>query len=246
MTKKVSIIMPAYNAGEFIEEAIQSVMNQSYTDWELIIVDDCSSDNTNAIVSEYAEKDSRIICEKNDVNSGAAVSRNRAIELATGDYMAFLDSDDVWNKDKLKKQVAFMEENDFSFTCTSYNKINRNSEDLGTVVKALSIDYEGLLKRCPGNSTVIYNCKKLGKFTIPDIKKRNDYVMWLRVIKKAGTLNGLDEVLGSHRIGIESISSNKTKLLKYHWHIYRDFEKLSWLKCCYLCCFWVAKTVFHL
>lgn len=246
MAGKVSIIMPAYNCEKYISEAIMSVQQQTYSDWELIIIDDCSIDSTLKIIKNFAVTDNRIKVEKNDKNAGAAISRNNAIKIATGRYVAFLDSDDIWNKNKLKKQIAFMEKNGYLFSCTSYNKIDENSEDLGITINALTVNYEGLLYRCPGNSTVIYNCEKLGKFFIPSIKKRNDYIMWLKVIKNAGTLYGLDEILSSHRVGIHSISSNKISLIKYHWIVYRDFEKLSVLKTIYLCFFWIIRSIFHL
>lgn len=246
MAGKVSIIMPAYNCAKFIDEAVQSVINQTYKDWELIVVDDCSSDDTYEILSKYACEDSRIHLLKNEQNSGAAVARNHAIEVAGGRYLAFLDSDDVWKSTKLEKQIEYMEKNGYLFTCTSYDKINADSEQLGIIVKSLSIDYEGLLRRCPGNSTVIYNAEAIGKVTIPPIRKRNDYVMWLKVIKQTDFLHGMDEVLSSHRIGIQSISSKKASLVKYHWIVYREIEKLGVVKSAYLCLFWIFKTLLRL
>lgn len=242
---KVSVIMPAYNCEKFIGEAIDSVLAQTYDNWELIIIDDCSEDETFQIMQFYAKDDDRIIVKQNAKNLGAAESRNIAVDSAVGKYIAFLDSDDVWKKDKLKKQVEFMEDNGYSFTCTSYEKIDELSVKLGKKINALTIDYEGMLRRCPGNSTVIYDAERLGKFIIPSIRKRNDYVMWLEVIKKAGVLHGLEEVLGFHRIGIMSISSNKASLVKYHWKVYREFENLSVFTSAYLCLFWISKSVFH-
>ena len=243
MPGKVSIIMPAYNCSKFIKESIQSVQQQTYIDWELIIVNDCSTDNTAEIIDNLAKHDTRILRLKNEKNLGAAASRNIAVQVSTGKYIAFLDSDDIWVGTKLEQQIKFMEDSDFSFTCTSYDKINERGENLGRVVQALNLNYEGLLKRCPGNSTVIYNAEALGKFTIPSIQKRNDYVMWLQVIKKANELHGLNIVLGSHRIGMNSLSSNKISLLKYHWIIYRKIENLTVLRSMYLVWFWIAKGV---
>lgn len=242
--EKVSIIMPAYNCEKFIAEAIRSVQAQTYTNWELIVVDDCSTDQTRTIIEKFAFEDKRIILLKNEKNSGAAASRNKAVESASGRYIAFLDSDDLWVNDKLEKQIGFMLSNHYSFTCTSYEKIDESSKKLGIVIPALNVDYEGLLKRCPGNSTVIYDSDVLGKYTIPLIKKRNDYIMWLAVIKDAKELHGLDTVLGFHRIGMKSISSNKFSLVKYHWRIYRDVEKLPIYKCIYLVLFWILKGIF--
>ena len=241
----VSIIMPAYNCGDFIGIALNSVINQSYKNWEVIVVDDCSTDNTADVVQEYIKNDNRIKYHKLEKNSGAAVARNKAVDLASGKYMAFLDSDDVWFPEKLTKQIGFMEENDYGFTCTSYTKIDEQGEYLNrTIVAQPKRDYDGVLKTCPGNSTVIYNAEKLGKFKIPDIKKRNDYVMWLQVIKRAKYLYGVEEPLGSHRIRTEGISSNKKSLVGYHWKVYREIENLSLLKSSYLIVYWVVATVF--
>jgi UDP-glucose 4-epimerase len=242
----VSIIMPAYNCSDFILEAVESVKKQTYSNWELLIVDDCSTDNTLSIINNLAEKDKRIIVLQNEKNLGAAASRNKAVEYANGRYIAFLDSDDVWKKTKLSKQLSFMRENNYAFTCTSYGKINEKSEDLKITIFALTEGYEGLLKRCPGNSTVIYDSHQIGKFKIPLIRKRNDYVMWLQVIKKAGKLYGFDEILSYHRIGMESsISANKFSLVKYHWIVYRDIEQLSFIKSAWLCVFWISKSIFR-
>lgn len=243
----VSIIMPAYNCGNFIGITLDSVINQSYNNWEVIVVDDCSTDNTADVVQEYITKENRIKYHKLEKNSGAAVARNKAIDLATGKYMAFLDSDDVWFPEKLTKQIGFMEANNYGFTCTSYTKIDEQGEYLNrTIVAQPRRDYDGVLKTCPGNSTVIYNAEKLGKFMIPDIKKRNDYVMWLQVIKKEKYLYGIEEPLGSHRIRTEGISSNKKSLVGYHWKVYREIENLSLLKSSYLIVYWVMATVFKL
>lgn len=243
----VSIIMPAYNCEDFIGITLDSVINQTYENWEVIVVDDCSTDNTAEVVQEYRRKDNRIKYHKLEKNSGAAVARNKAVDLATGKYMAFLDSDDVWFPEKLTKQISFMEKNNYGFTCTSYSKIDEQGDNLNrTIVAQTRRDYDGVLKTCPGNSTVIYNAEKLGKFKIPDIKKRNDYVMWLQVIKKDKYLHGIAEPLGSHRIRTESISSNKKSLIGYHWKVYRDIENLSLLKSSYLIVYWVMATVFKL
>lgn len=243
----VSIIMPAFNAEKFIDSAVNSVMNQTYKNWELLIIDDCSKDDTYKIISKYASNDRRIIILENEVNSGAAISRNKGIDKATGKYIAFLDSDDVWFDSKLSKQISYMEKNDYKFTCTSYNKINELSESLNKVIIAKEkSDYWELLKTCPGNSTVIYNSEKLGKFKIPNFQKRNDYLLWLNVIKKSNDLRGIQETLSSHRIHNNSISSNKSSLVTYHWKIYRNVESLSFFKSTYLIVYWIFMTMFKL
>ena len=243
----VSIVMPAYNSEGFISTALDSVINQTYQNWEAIVIDDCSTDQTASVIKEYLKKDPRIKYYKLDKNSGAAIARNKAVDLAKGSFIAFLDSDDVWFPDKLSRQIRFMEDNDYGFTCTSYTKIDERGKDLNRIIiTAPRRDYNGVLKTCPGNSTVIYNARKLGKFKIPDIKKRNDYVMWLQVIKKEKYLYGIEEPLGSHRIRTEGISRDKKSLVGYHWKVYREIEKLSLVKSAYLIIYWVVATMFKL
>lgn len=245
--KLVSVIMPAYNCERYICEAIESVMNQEYAQWELIAVDDCSTDGTKKVIERYVQNDPRIRLISLKGNKGAANARNIAVEAAKGAYIAFLDSDDCWVKAKLKKQISFMENNGYTFTFTSYNKIGSEGEELGRTIRAAKrLDYEGVLKRSAGNSTVIYNAEILGKFQIPLIRKRNDYVMWLMVIKAAKVLHGLDEVLSSHRVWPGTISSNKIALISYHWKVYREIEKLPIPKSFYLVCYWIFFTVFKL
>lgn len=229
----VSIVMPTYNAAKYIKETIDSIIAQTYEKWELIVVDDCSTDNTVDMIHAY--NDDRINLVKLSRNQGAAVARNTALENVTGEYIAFLDSDDLWDKDKLTKQLTFMKENDYVFTSTDYAEINESGEKTGTVIKSHpKLDYEGVLKYCPGNSTVMYNAKELGIFFIPDIKRRNDFVMWLQVIKKANYVYGLPEALTYYRVREGSLSKDKKKLIKYQWKVYRDIEKLPLLKSVFL------------
>lgn len=231
----VSIIMPAYNSQEFIPYSIQSVINQTYKNWELIVVDDCSTDRTAEIVEKFSQKYDQITFIQLETNSGAAVARNRAIEEAKGEYMAFLDSDDLWEAEKLSTQISFMQVGGKNFTCTSYEFINDKNEWLGKKKEPLKEhDYNDVLKYCPGNSTVMYNVEELGKFYIPNIRKRNDFVMWLQVIKKAGTLYGIQETYTYYRVREDSLSINKTGLVKYQWKVYRDIENLGLLKSIYL------------
>lgn len=237
MESLVSIIMPTYNCGKFIAETMDSVINQSYKNWEMIIVDDCSTDNTKEVVEEYIKKDSRIKYHILEKNSGAAVSRTKAMELAKGKYIAFLDSDDLWTKDKLEKQIKFMEENNYNFTCTDYEQIDEKGNSLNKIIKTKTkTNYNGVLLTCPvGNSTVMYNVEALGKFVVPNIRKRNDDALWLQILKKEEYIYGMKEVLMKYRIRENSISSNKLQLVKYHWILYRDIEKLS-----------VPRSIFHI
>ena len=199
MNDLVSIIMPSYNTQKFIEETLDSVLAQTYTNWELIIVDDCSTDNTDEIVSPFLS-DSRIIYIQNEKNSGAAVSRNRALREAKGKWIAFLDSDDLWTPDKLEKQIAFMQSNGYCFSYTNYSEIDESSEPLGkTVTGPKKITKTGMYNYCwMGCLTVMYDVEKIGLIQIEDIKKNNDYAMWLKICKKANCYL-LDEDLARYR-----------------------------------------------
>lgn len=228
----VSVIMPAYNTENYITKSIQSVINQTYKNWELIIVDDFSSDKTVDVVRSFDED--RITVIQLEANSGAAKARNIGIQRANGEFLAFLDSDDLWTEEKLEKQISFMKENDYSFTSTEYAEMNDKDEIVYIVKNFHILDYNGVLKYCPGNSTIIYNAKKLGKFYVPNIRKRNDYAMWLQVIKKAKIVHGLKEAHTIYRIREGSLSDDKARLIKYQWKVYREIEKLSIRKSLYL------------
>lgn len=242
----VSVITPTYNCGKFISETIESIKAQSYTNWEMIIVDDCSTDNTADIVLKYAEEDARIKYYRLDKNSGAAVARTTAMEIANGEYMAFCDSDDLWTEDKLKKQLEFMAENDYAFTATSYEQIDENSASLNRIIKTIKkTDYNRLLLDCPvGNSTVMYNVSKMGKFKVPDIRKRNDDALWLTMLKKEKYIWGMPNVLMKYRVRTNSISSNKLSVVKYHWILYRDIEHLSVFRSLFHIGYWCFLKVF--
>jgi len=244
--KLVSIIMPTYNCGKFIEETINSVINQTYTNWELIIVDDCSKDNTEEVVKQI--KDKRIKYHKLKENSGAAVARTEAMKKAKGNYMAFLDSDDLWYPEKLEKQLKFMKDNNYDFTCTAYEQIDEESNLLNKVIKTKKkANYNRILLDCPvGNSTVMYNVDKLGKFEVPNIRKRNDDALWLQIIKKAKYIYGMDDILMKYRIRSNSISSNKLSLVKYHWQLYREIEHLSVIRSAFHICYWGVIKVLHI
>lgn len=226
MNELVSIIMPSYNTGKYIEESIKSVQAQTYQNWELIIVDDCSSDNTDEVVASF--KDERIVYLKNEVNVGAAVSRNRALREAKGRWIAFLDSDDLWNSRKLESQVRFMEGNGYAFSYTNYEEINEESKPTGVKVTGPKcITRRGMYNYCwPGCLTVMYDANAVGLIQIEDIKKNNDYAMWLKVCKKANCYL-LDEDLSQYRKGRSgSISTHGyTTLLKWHYKLYREAEK---------------------
>jgi len=236
----VSVITPTYNCGKFIGATIASVQNQDYNNWEMIIVDDCSQDETKNIVTEIAAKDDRIKYFCLEKNSGAAVARTKAMQLANGEYIAFLDSDDLWVPNKLTSQLAFMKDNGYAFTCTAYEQIDENGELLGKVIKTISkTDYNRLLLDCPvGNSTVVYSVKQMGKFEVPNIRKRNDDALWLKMLKKEQYIYGMQDVLMQYRIRSGSISNNKLKVIKYHWILYREIEHLGVLRSLFHIGYW--------
>ena len=240
MSELISIITPTYNCANFIGETIDSVLAQTYSNWEMIIVDDCSTDNTEEIVNNYSNSDKRIKYYKLDNNSGAAVSRTKAMELANGQYMAFLDSDDLWYPNKLEYQINYMKKNNYAFTCTKYEQINEKSKLLDKVIMVVSkTNYNRLLLDCPvGNSTVMYDVTKMGKFKVPNIRKRNDDALWLQMLKKEKYIYGIDEVLMKYRIRSNSISSNKFKLIGYHWYLYRNIEHLNIVRSVFHICYW--------
>lgn len=236
----VSIIMPTYNCGAFIGETIESIQAQTYDKWELIIADDCSTDDTESVIKKYAENDSRILYKKLKQNSGAAVARTAAMKIANGQYMAFLDSDDLWAEKKLEKQISFMKKSGHAFTCTAYEQIDENGNRLNKIISPVEkCNYNRLLLDCPvGNSTVMYDVSAMGKFRVPNIRKRNDDALWLRMLKTEEYIWGMDEVLMKYRIRSGSISANKLKVIKYHWILYRKIEKLGIFRSAFHIFYW--------
>ena len=224
----VSIIMPSFNTALYIKETIKSVLNQTYTNWELIIVDDCSTDNTDEILSTINDK--RIRYFKNEKNSGAAVSRNKALLEARGQWIAFLDSDDLWMPEKLEKQINFMEQNGYIFSYTNYEEIDANGNGTGVMVTGpKKITKTGMFNYCwPGCLTVMYDAAKVGRIRIRDIKKNNDYAMWLKVCKKAECYL-LDERLGKYRKGrAGSVSTHSIKtMIGWHYKLFHEVEGMS-------------------
>ena len=235
----VSIIMPSYNTARFIEESIKSVLAQTYTNWELIIVDDASTDNTDAVVQGVVRDchprvggdllSSRIHYLKNAQNCGAAVSRNLALAQAKGKWIAFLDSDDLWVPEKLEKQLKFMAEKSYAFSYTRYEEVDENGKPTGTFVGGPKrITKTGMFNYCwPGCLTVMYNREVVGDIQIADIRKNNDYAIWLKVCRKADCYL-LPETLASYRKRGGSISNHcYVALVKWHYKLYREAEGLN-------------------
>lgn len=230
ITGLVSIVTPNYNCGKYIAETIESVRNQTYTNWEMLIVDDCSTDNSVAIAQSYAQKDSRIHVLIQSKNSGAALARNRALDEARGEYIAFLDSDDLWLPEKLEKQVSFMRANNCDFCFTEYEHIDEDGNSLNIVAKVIKhLTYTKMLLHCwPGCLTVMYNQEITGKITIPDIKKNNDHALFLRVLTCCSNACGIPELLAKYRIRKGSISRKKFEIIQYYIKTLHEFEKLPY------------------
>lgn len=227
MKPLVSIITPVYNGEDNIGHTIESVVNQTLKDFELIIVDDLSTDNTKNIVKEYAKNDSRIKFYTLEKKGGASAARNLAIEKAKGRYIAFLDGDDMWQEDKLEKHINFMKENDIAFSYTDYAYIDEDNKQLNIVRKCpRKMSYfRMLLGDSVGCLTVIYDSKKVGKISIPEIEKRNDYALWCRILKKVKRGYKYDDVLSFYRKTTGSLSSgSKFGLLKYHYEMHRKIN----------------------
>ena len=228
----VSIIMPSYNCGRFVEEAINSVQAQTYDNWEIIFIDDCSTDDTIHKVLAMKEKDSRIHLFQNHRNMGAAVSRNTALREAKGRWIAFLDSDDLWEPTKLERQVKFMEDNGYVFSYTNYQEINENGELTGIhVTGPKHVTQRGMYDFCwPGCLTVMYDASYIGLIQIEDIKKNNDYAMWLKVCKKAHC-HLFDECLAKYRRGRSgSVSSHSiSTMIRWHFKLWHEAENKNYV-----------------
>jgi len=224
----VSIITPSHNASKFICESIDSVLAQTYQDWEMIIVDDCSSDDSVEKIRSFTKQDERIKLIELEKNGGPAKARNRAIEESQGDFIAFLDADDLWRADKLERQLEFMKRYNLAFTYSSYDVIDESGEYITTFNTKNAVTYKSLLKTCSiGCLTAIYDVQKLGKIYMPDMQKRQDYALWLDIFKRIDHAKGVLEPLASYRIGQTSVSSNKFTASLWQWKIYRDVEKLN-------------------
>ncbi|MEN3323828.1 glycosyltransferase family 2 protein [Mariniflexile soesokkakense] len=233
MKPLVSIITPMFNSEDFISETINSVISQTYTNWELFLIDDCSTDKTLQIVNQFVSQYPNIKLLKNDTNLGAAITRNKGIEVSQGKYIAFLDADDLWKPQKLQHQIAFMETQNCDVSFSSYEQMNETGKPLNKLIKALrELTYQKYLKsNYIGNLTGMYNVEVLGKIMVPNLRKRQDWAMWLMAIKKSGKpAKGIQESLAVYRVRKDSMSSNKINLIKYNYWVYRKGLGFSTLK----------------
>ena len=236
----VSIIMPSYNAESYIAESIESVLHQTYTNWELIITDDCSSDHTPEIVQSYCKQDSRIDFAIAQQHSGIAGTRNQCLSRAKGRFVAFLDNDDLWYPEKLEKQVRFMIENRCSFIYSEYELMNEDGTPKGKTIKTAGvIDYDKYLKNTIiGSGTIMLDTNKTGKLQMPDNATSDDMALWCKILKEGHHAYPMKEILMKYRVRSNSASANKLKAAKDVWIVYRKQEKLPFFYaltcfCCY-------------
>ncbi|WP_386176908.1 glycosyltransferase family 2 protein [Sulfitobacter sp. R86518] len=227
--------MPLFNSSKFMESAISSVIQQDYSNWELIVVDDCSTDKSAEIAEQVSKNDSRIKVVRLSKNGGSAVARNAGINKANGKYISFLDADDIWLPNKLSSQVLYMRENEVTFCFSDYRVINEDSEVIGERKFKGKVDYETLLLgNIIGCLTAIYDREELGTIFMPDIRMRQDYGLWLKILKETSYAHNCQMVLAEYRQYDSSLSANKIRAASYTWILYRDFEKISLLKRIYI------------
>lgn len=246
---KVSIITPAYNCERWILKTYQSINDQTYIDWEWLVTDDCSSDDTLSILGEIAKQDRRVRVFRNSKNSGAAVSRNNSIKNANGAFLAFIDSDDLWNCRKIEKQLAFMGE-DIAFSFTAYELIDENEVNLNKTVDSTQegeFSYNDMLRKKAtlGCSTVMLRRSSFDDITMPLIRTGQDYALWLKLLKTGQRAHVLNTPLTQYRILPDSISRNKIKKSKRQWQIYREIEELSLIDSTINFCFYAFRAVFR-
>lgn len=241
----ISIVIPVYNAEKFLEETINSIKEQTYDNWELLLVNDCSKDSSKEIAKKYLSgKIKWIDMEK---NSGAALTRNKGIEESSGEFLCFIDADDLWDKNKLKKQIAFMKKNKCEFSFTGYEFADENGKPTGKkVFVPEKITYKQALKNTTiWTSTVMFDITKLSKDDIymPNVRRGQDTATWWKILKKIDCAYGLNEILSYYRRTDESLSANKITALKRTWNLYRNVEKLGLISSCYNFCWYCFNAI---
>lgn len=240
MNELISIITPVFNSEKYISDTIDSVLSQTYTNWEMIIADDCSSDNSAEIIKKYT--DNRIKYFKLETNSGAAIARNKALEKARGNYIAFLDSDDIWKPEKLEKQLRFMMEKDIGFSFTGYEILGDKNNKIIKVPDTLNYD-QFMKNTIIGTLTVMLSRKHVGDVRFVDVMKDHDSMTWAKLLREGNIAYGLNESLAYYRKVKGSISNNKIKAAKNHWNNCRKIERLSIPKCMYYFFFYVLNAI---
>ena len=237
MDIRVSVITPSYNSEKYIADTIRSVQRQTFKNWEMIVVDDCSTDSTCDIVKGFASNDPRIKLLRQDKNAGAGAARTKSMRNSKGRFIAYLDADDLWKPEKLEKQIQFMVDENCGFSCTSYEVIDDEGNRLGKEVHMLpKVDYMGFLTNNLLQTVgIMIDTDKVDKelLVMPDIRRRQDAATWLQILKAGHECYGLDEVLSEYRRAKNSLSSNKIKAIKGMWSLYRDIEHLSFAFSCH-------------
>ncbi len=236
----VSIITPSYNSERLIGETIESIKAQTYTNWELLITDDCSTDETWEVIQEYVQKDKRIKAFRLDQNSGAGKARNNSIKHALGAYLTFIDADDLWETDFIEKSLHYSKELNADFVFSSYYRTNETFDvKYSSFIVPKRVSYNDVLKTCPISClTAFINIDKLGKKYMPDLKKRQDAALWLSYLKDIDFAYGIKEPLATYRMREDSLSRNKLSAAKYQWLLYKRVEKLSYFKSLYYMFHW--------
>lgn len=242
----VSIITPVFNSEKFIPEMVNSIKSQDYSNWELILVDDCSTDSSFLLISEFSKTDSRIKYHKLSKNTGSGPARNKAIEEAKGKYIAFLDSDDYWVPNKLSVQIRFMENNNIDFCHTSYGFWDENSNEIGSpfFVSKNPITYKDLLRRTEISClTAVYNQYSIGKIFMPNLRRKQDYALWLSILKRGIKSYPLQDVLAYYRQRKGSATNNKYKLVIQHFFFLKKHEGLSTIQAIKYTAYWIYNGV---
>lgn len=228
----VSIVTPNYNCQKYIAETIESVLKQTYTNWEMLIVDDCSTDGSYETALEYSKKDTRIKVFRNENNLGAAISRNKALDVANGEYIAFLDSDDLWLPEKLEKQIKFMQDNGCDFSFTEYDLIDENGKPLGKrakVVRKLTCK-KYMFHNFVGCLTAMYRFEVCEEIRSYNLKYNNDYGLFFQILNRTKYAKGLSSSLAMYRIRRNGLSkSNKKKKIEAYYDFMRQYLKVGFL-----------------
>ncbi|MDX1774869.1 glycosyltransferase family 2 protein [Oceanihabitans sediminis] len=240
MNPLISVITPVHNSEKYISDTIISVQNQTYKNWEMILIDDCSFDNSVNIIEEFIKIDSRISLIKNDKNSGAAITRNKGITAASGEFITFIDADDIWFPKFMETSLNFCLNNNYEFVFSSYKRYDENLKPLiADFIVPEKVNYKQLLKACPIPClTAFIDIRRIGKLYMPIMNKRQDWGLWLAILKNVDYAYGIPEPMAIYRMRKDSISRSKRKLIPYVWKIYREVEGLSVLQSSYYFMYW--------
>ena len=240
--ERISVIVPLYKVERFIEQTILSIVNQNYPDIEIVLVDDCTPDNSAAVIKRLQAKYTNIVYHKLEKNSGAAVARNKALDIATGRYVAFCDGDDLWTENKLERQMAFIKSNNAAISCTAMDTVDETGKPLGNVRKVREkITYSFLLHNTMiATSTTIVDRNQTGNFQMPLRRGGQDYATWLMLMRNGTICWGLNEVLSHYRVVSGSLSSNKWNSIRQVWEIQTVNEGINKVAAVINVCFFVA------